>query len=44
MYLYEHILSASSRDERQVLFIGDYSVLFFASEQTHSALVVCDSE
>ena len=44
MYLYEHLLSASSRDELQVLFIGDYSVLFFASEETHNVLVVCDSE
>ena len=40
LFIYEHLLGASSRDCFTMAIIA----LFSASEQTHCALVVCDSE
>ena len=42
--IYEYFSSASAQDEPQVLHNGNYRALFSASDQTHCALVVCDSE
>ena len=41
--LYGQLLSASSRDERKLFTMATIAP-FYASEQTHCALVVCDSE
>ena len=42
--LYEHLSSASFRAEPCALHNDNYIALFAASDQTHCALVVCDSE
>ena len=41
---YEHLSSASSREERLALRKGKYIALLSASEQTHCAVIECDSE